>query len=144
MEATTLTRIQIAVYLQAVELFTYCTAEQMMRIAAIAQERHFVAGDRIYAVDDPAEALYCVVEGRVTLEDDNGRRDLLAAEETFGVWEILSDRLRGEEARAETAVIALAIDAEDFFDLLSNNIEIVKALFRLLLRRSPLATAAAL
>jgi len=141
MEATTLTRIQIAIYLQAVELFTYCTAEQMMRIAAIAQERHFAAGEQIYARDDPALAMYCVVDGRVAVEDVDGRRHLLVAKETFGVWEILSDRLRGAEARAETAVIALAIDAEDFFDLLSNNIEIVKALFRLLLHRSPVEAA---
>ena len=35
----------------------------------------------------------------------------------------------------------LAIDAEDFFDLLSNNIEIVKSLFRILMGdRSSFAT----
>jgi hypothetical protein len=34
----------------------------------------------------------------------------------------------------------LAIDAEDFFDLLSNNIEIVKSLFRIIPQsRSPFA-----
>ena len=52
----------------------------------------------------------------------------------YGVREILSDRLRQEEARAEEDSLVLAIEAGDLFDLLSNNIEIVKALFRRWLR----------
>jgi CRP-like cAMP-binding protein len=50
--------------------------------------------------------------------------------ERFGVIDILSGRPRTAEAVAMTGTRAVKIDAEDFFDLLSNNIEIVKALFR--------------
>jgi CRP-like cAMP-binding protein len=126
---TALTRIQMVVYLQAVDLFAYCTAEQMVRIASIAQQKNFSAGEKIYAANDPAEAMYCVAEGSVSL---GGRQ--VGAKGVFGVAEILSDRLRSEEAKADSDTVALVIDAEDFFDLLSNNIEIVKALFRQLLR----------
>ena len=131
---TTLTRIQMVVYLQAVDLFTYCNAEQMVRIAGIARQKNLVPGERVYSVNDPAEAMYCVVEGAVRLKDASGSTRRMDARSTFGVREILSDRLRREDARAETATLALEIDAEDFFDLLSNNVEIVKALFRQLLR----------
>ena len=131
---TTLTRIQMVVYLQAVDLFTYCNAEQMMRIAGIVRQESFARGDRIYAINDPADAMYCVVEGAVGLRGENGVERRVEGRETFGTNEILSDRLRGEEAWAERPTMALAIDAEDLFDLLSNNVEIVKALFRQLLR----------
>lgn len=131
---TILTRIQMVVYLQAVDLFTYCTAEQMVRIASIARQENLVRGDVIYNANDPAECMYCVVEGSVRLEPPEGGERRIGPKEVFGVEEILSDRLRGETARAEDATVVLAIDAEDFFDLLSNNIEIVKALFRQLLR----------
>ena len=131
---TTLTRIQMVVYLQAVDLFTYCNAEQMVRIAGIARQKNLDPGERVYFINDPAEAMYCVVEGAVRLRDASGGERRIDARGTFGVREILSDRLRREEARAETATMALVIDAEDFFDLLSNNVEIVKALFRQLLR----------
>ena len=50
--------------------------------------------------------------------------------ETFGVTEILSGRLRDGCATADSEAVTLAIEAEDFFDLLSNNVDIVKALFR--------------
>ena len=132
---TTLTRIQKVVYLQAVELFTYCKAEQMMRIAGIARQKNLAAGERIYAVNDPAEAMCCVVEGTVELRDARGVKRQVGSRGTFGVTEILSDRLRREDAWAESPTVALVIDAEDFFDLLSNNVEIVRALFRQLLRQ---------
>lgn len=137
-----LTRIEMVVYLQAVDLFTHCTAEQIVRIATIARQRRFVAGDRIYGNNDPAETLFCVVEGQVTLRGDGGERRI-EAPGTFGVEEILSDRLRYGEAVAMTDTVALGIDAEDFFDLLSNNIEIVKALFRQLLQTTAQADGGA-
>ncbi len=130
----TLTRIQKVVYLQTVDLFTYCNAEQMMRIAGIVRQESFDQGERIYSVNDSAEAMYCVVEGAVGLRPENGSERGVARRETFGASEILSDRLRGEDAWAKRPTMALVIDAEDLFDLLSNNVEIVKALFRQLLR----------
>ena len=132
-----LTRIQMVVYLQAVDLFSHCTAEQMVRIASIARQRCFAAGETIYATNDPSEAMYCVAEGTVVLTNTTGGERRTGTKEVFGVEEILSDRLRAETAQAEEDTLALVVDAEDFFDLLSNNIEIVKALFRKLLRPSP-------
>jgi CRP-like cAMP-binding protein len=86
--------------------------------------------------------MYCIAEGSVVLRSPEGGERRVGPKEIFGVEEILSDRLRGENARAAEDTLALAVDSEDFFDLLSNNIEIVKALFRQLLRnpsRRPLA-----
>jgi CRP-like cAMP-binding protein len=125
----------MVVYLQAVDLFTYCTAEQMVRIASIAQQQDFAAGESVYTASDPADAMYCVAEGCVGLSGADGEeRRRVGSKEIFGVAEILSDRLRGDDAKALEDTVALVVDAEDFFDLLSNNIEIVKALFRQLLR----------
>jgi CRP-like cAMP-binding protein len=78
--------------------------------------------------------MYCIAEGAVALIDPDGDELRRGPKEIFGVEEILSDRLRGRTARAVEDTVALVVDAEDFFDLLSNNIEIVKALFRQLLR----------
>jgi len=128
-----LTRIQIVVALQSCDLFAFCRAEEILRIAGIARERQFPAGRRIYEKSEPAEVLYAVIHGAVSLDDGRllRRAGPLAA---FGVTELLSGRLRGETATAEDDTLVLAIEAEDFFDLLSNNIDIVKALFRHLLR----------
>lgn len=128
-----LARIEVVLFLQDVDLFAFCSAEQILRLSAIAGERTLAAGETLYESRQPADALYCVVRGEMAVEDGSGERRL-GPRETLGVEEILSGRLRAGTARASTDCLLLALDAEDFFDLLSQNVEIVKGLFRRLLR----------
>lgn len=127
---TEMTRIEMMVFLQGVDVFSYCDADQMLRLAAITKECSFDADEVIFGRGTEADALYCVVEGRVHLIDGGGSEEWVGPQGRFGVNEILGGCLRDRDAVAEGPVRVLAIEAEDFFDLLSNNIEIVKALFR--------------
>lgn len=126
----TLAQIEKVMHLRSVDLFSHCSAEEIIRIAAIAGERRFEEGEGIYETNDSPDAIYCVVEGQVELRSGHSTKERLGAQQTFGVREILSGRLRTMQATASQPTVALAIEADDFFDLLSNNIDIVKALFR--------------
>jgi CRP-like cAMP-binding protein len=128
--------IETVVVLQSADLFSFCKAEEILRIASIAHQRRFQSGDKLYQVHDPADVLYVVVQGGVKLESPDTEPQRVGPLAAFGVVDILSGRLRSKGATAEQDTLVLAIDAEDFFDLLANNIEIVKALFRQLLHRS--------
>lgn len=130
-----LARIETVVFLQSVDIFSYCKAEEVLRIAAIAQERAVAAGEMIYSANEPAEALFCVVRGSVRVEPGHGESKLVGPLATFGGVDILRSRLRTATAIADTDSLLLAIESDDLFDLLSNNIEIVKALFRHLIER---------
>ena len=125
-----LARIETVVFLQSVDLFSYCKAEEVLRIAAIAQERSLAGGEKIYGVNDPSDALFCVVRGTVKIDAANGDSRIYPPLSTFGGIDILRGRLRTDTASAMTDCLLLAIESDDFFDLLSNNIDIVKALFR--------------
>ncbi len=127
--------IETVMLLQSADLFAHCRAEETLRIAAIARERTFKAGETVYERSGAAEALYCVVRGEVQVQNDSGPPRSIGPLNTFGVEEILSGRLRGATAVATSDTLVLAIDAEDFFDLLANNVEIVRALFRHLIDR---------
>ena len=129
-----LAQIETVVFLQSVDLFSFCKAEEVLRISSIAKERRFEQGEQIFKEGDESDLLYCVVQGIVSLESAEGSKWMSTPLTTFGVKEILSGRLRTETATATTEALVLGIEAEDFFDLLSHNIEIVKALFRQLLR----------
>ncbi len=134
-DMTQMARIEMMVFLQGVDLFSFCDADQMLRLAAISREWSFDPGERIYRRGTPADALYCVVEGAVRLVHEDGRGVEVGPRGRFGVDEILSGRLRDGDAVASKATRVLIIEADDFFDLLSNNIEIVKALFRQLSKK---------
>jgi CRP-like cAMP-binding protein len=122
--------IETVVFLQNVPLFANCRAEELMRIATIADERRFAAGAEIYAAGGAPDGLYCLVRGAVRLEAAGGGSRRLGPPATFGVLDLLSGRLRSARAVAEAETLTLAVSAEDLFDLLAHNIEIVKALFR--------------
>ena len=122
--------IETVLFLQSIDLFRFCSAEQILRLAAISHERRFSAGDSIFKFENSADVLLFVVRGMVALEGSEGDREEIGPLSPFGVEEILCGRLRARSARALTDTLVLAMDAEDFFDLLANNIEIVRALFR--------------
>lgn len=125
-----LARIETVVFLQSVDLFSYCKAEEVLRIAAIAQERAYTDGEKIYEINDPSNALFCVVRGIVKVDAADGGSQIFPPLSTFGGIDILRGRLRTDTATSTGDTLLLAIDSDDFFDLLSNNIDIVKALFR--------------
>ncbi len=128
-----MTAIEKVMFLRTVDLFRHCTGEQVLRLAAIARVRRLAQGQTVFRSGDPAMELYCVVGGEVALGEASGSRVVRPAR-TFGVVDILSGRLRSSDALARTEAVVLVMEAEDFFDLLANNIEIVKALFRLFLQ----------
>ena len=128
-----LARIETVVFLQHVPLFSFCKAEEILRISAIAEEKPVTAEETVYEEGRPPDALYCVVRGTVTISGPDGTETRKGPLDTFGVEEILTGRLRGGTAVAEAESLLLAIDAGDLFDLLANNVEIVRSLFRQLL-----------
>jgi CRP-like cAMP-binding protein len=130
-----LARIETVVVLQSVDYFAACTAEEVLRIAAIAKERSLTPGEELFRDRDPAERLFCVVRGEVEVQDRSGRTAALGPLQTLGLLDLLSGRLHSTTARSRGGALVLEIDAEDFFDLLSNNIELVKSLFRHLIQR---------
>lgn len=123
-------RIEMVVFFQGVDLFAHCTADQLVQLAAIAQEQTWEKGQPIFAKNEPPEAFFCVVEGKVELRGDDGVDLVVGSGGRFGVLDILADRLRRHDAVAVNDTRALVIEADDLLDLLSVNIDIVKALFK--------------
>ena len=134
---TPMAHIEMMVFLQGVDLFAHCNADQVLRLAAIAGESSFAQGEEVFRKGEAPDALSCIVEGRVRLGGNGDGGTVVGSRGRFGVLDILSGRPRSGNAVAETETRLLTIEAEDFFDLLSNNIDIVKALFRTVVSKDP-------
>ena len=126
-------RIELVMLLQQVGLFRFCSAREILRIAEIARTEVFEKGAPIFEANAEPGAIYCVIEGEVELEEPDGENLRVGPGEPFGVREVLSGRLRRGAAHAVGRTTTLVLEQDDFFDLLSNNVEIVKGLFRRIL-----------
>ncbi|MGC4116439.1 MAG: cyclic nucleotide-binding domain-containing protein [Myxococcales bacterium] len=121
--------------LEGVSIFERCSVDDLAALAAIATQKHFAAGTVIYRENDPGDALYVIVEGKVLTEKD-GRRILeQSAKEAFGETSLLDGLPRPASTRALTDTRALAIDRQDFLDLLADRPEILQGLFAVLTKQ---------
>ena len=131
-----LTTIEKVLFLQDIDVFAEVTTEQLSHIASITEEIEMDADMTIMLQDEPANALYLVVEGAVRLHRDG--RDILVAreKEVFGAWSLFDN----EQANVASATTLeptrlLKIDREAFYEIVADYVEITQGIFKSLARR---------
>ena len=133
------TTLQKAEILRGVEIFSNTTVEELFQLASIAREADFTVGQIIFREDDVGDALYLLVEGEVDLTSrKEGFRALVRPRQAFGLYSVLTREPRFLSAKALQDSFVLWIGAEDFYSLLSSNMEIVVGLFKHFVRKCSL------
>ena len=127
-----LTIIEKIFFLKSVDIFGHATVEQLGRIAGLTEEARFEAGDTIFKEGEPGDALYLVLSGRVFIERNGTTIREIKEKEAFGTLEVLDFHPRAATAKAADQVRALKLNGREFHDLLSLDIEMVDAVFRML------------
>ena len=136
-----LTTLQKAELLQKLELFSEASVEDLYRLAAIAQEVEFAAGQTIYHQDDFGDAFYLIVQGRMDCySESDEKRVTLAEGESVGLASVLTRESRQMHAKTLEDTFALAIGAEDFYNLLSCNSEITVSLIKYFVKKVGMAS----
>jgi len=121
--------------LEAVELLNKLTPDQLARIATIAKEIRFAPGKTIIEPDKPLEALYVVLDGAVEMK--RGAETLTTARQNdvVGSWALFDPEPMPVAAVTIEDTRLLRIGRDDFYDLLSDNMEITASIFTALVKR---------
>ena len=127
-----LTTIEKVIFLKSVDIFEHATVEQLGRIAALTEEVHFEPGETIFNEGEPGDAFYLLLSGRVFIERNGNTLREMKEKEAFGTLEVLDFHPRAVTAKAADQVRALKLNGQEFHDLLSLDIEMVQAVFRML------------
>ena len=128
--------VEKVISLEAVELLSSLTPEQLARIASIAQEVRFPPGKTILEAGKPLDALYVVVEGAVELSRGGAPLTTARENEVLGAWALFEeDDPLPVTARTLEDTRLLRIARDDFYDLLADNSEITSAIFSTLVKR---------
>ena len=127
-----LTTIEKVIFLKSVDIFEHATIEQLGRIAGLTEEVHFEPGEIIFNEGEPGDSFYLLLSGRVFIERNGNTLREMKEKETFGTLEVLDFHPRATTAKAADQVRALKLNGQEFHDLLSLDIEMVQAVFRML------------
>jgi CRP-like cAMP-binding protein len=127
-----LTTIEKVIFLKSVDIFEHATVEQLGRIAGLTEEVHFKPGEIIFEEGQPGDAFYLLLSGQVFIERNGNTLRGIKEKEAFGTLEVLDFHPRAVTAKAVDQVRALKLNGQEFHDLLSLDIEMVEAVFRML------------
>ncbi len=121
--------------LEAVDLFKNLTSEQLAEIASVAKEMAAAPGKAVIEASTPVDSLYVILEGEVDLKRNGQSFYQAKPGEVLGSWALFDDSPGGVTANALTDVLLLRVSRTDFYDLLSDNVQITQQIFSTLVRR---------
>lgn len=130
-----LTILEKVLLLQSVDLFSRVTSEQLSYLAGIAAEVAVPPGQVLYAEGDAPDGLYVVISGSVLMRRSGEEIDRIAPNSALGVWALFDDEARMTTAESLGETRLLFVPREDFYDVLSDHVELVAALFKHLVQR---------
>lgn len=133
MNATTL--LDRAMALKSIELFRTVPAEDLVHLARVTREETHEAGELLFAEGDPPGPLYVVLTGRIELQRGGGPAGQVAAGSPLGTWSLFDDQPRRLGAVVVEPARVLAIERDDFYDVLAEHVEILRSLLGNLVQR---------
>ena len=130
-----LTPVERVLILKSADLLRDVAPRHLLGLAEVAREIEISKGEKLYEEDDPAYALYMVVEGRVRLSTGGRTTSEVGPGEAFGTWALVDDSRRGHRAECIEDGLALALQREDFYDRAAGDLTLLQEVLRVLAKR---------
>ncbi len=127
--------IEKVIALEAVDLLKNLNPDQLSRIGSIAKEVKYAPGRMIVEPNKALDGLYVIVDGSVEITRGAERLHVARQHEVLGAWALFDTEPMPVTAKALDDVRLLRISRDDFFDLLSDNMEITASIFSTLVKR---------
>ncbi len=127
--------VEKVIALEGVELLSGLTPDQLSRIALIAREVNYPPGKLILRPHVPLDALYVILDGSVEIARNGEVLHVARQSEVLGSWALFDDSPLPVTAKTVDDTALLKISRDDFYDLLSDHMELAAAIFSTLVRR---------
>jgi CRP-like cAMP-binding protein len=127
--------VEKVLFLKSVDLFARIPGEDLAQIAGIAQEISFEQGEMIIQEGEMGDSLFLIIEGKVGVHRLGKEITSLSERDAFGEMSLLDHEPRSASVTALTDATCLKVDREDFFELMSEKIEIAYGIIRVLTHR---------
>jgi|SRR5208337_2276598 len=127
-----LTILEKVDYLRKTSMFQYVPTESLARVVAVAHQVDFEARQPLLVEGDPADAMFVLLEGEVTLAGTPNSERTLQSPQVVGALSLLGGALQPESAVASQPVRALRIEQQDFYDAMAEDVRLTRGVLRAL------------
>jgi CRP-like cAMP-binding protein len=131
--------VELADRLRHVPLFDFTNVPELFRLARIGRQVRYESGRALYQRGETVGSVQFLLDGTVTVATADGTRDVVAPA-ALGVEELLEGAPMVVTVTAAEPSIALLLSADDFLELLSENVELAEGIFRMMIESRGLAT----
>lgn len=126
--------VEKVIALEAVDLLRNLKPDQLARIATIAKEVRFAPGSILLDPRKNLDSLFVILEGTVEVKT-GGAGTQATRNDVLGAWALFDPEPLEISAQAVEETKVLRIGRDDFYDLLSDNMEITASIFSILVKR---------
>jgi CRP-like cAMP-binding protein len=127
--------VEKVIALEGVDLLSSLNPDQLARIATIATEVDHPAGKVVLDPAQALDALYVVLDGAVELTQNGAVVHTARQNDVLGAWALFDTEPMPVRAVTAEHTRLLRIGRDDFYELLSDNMEITAAVFSTLAKR---------
>ncbi len=127
--------VEKVIALEGVELLKNLNPDQLARIATIAKEVRYPKGKVILEPGKPLDSLFVVLDGAVTIGQNENALTTARQNDVLGAWALFDSEPMAVTAKTIEDTMLLRIGRDDFYELLSDNMEITAAIFAILVKR---------
>ena len=121
--------VELADRLRKIPLFDFTHVDELFRLAMLGRQVRYEKGSTIFGRGEPVTSVQFLLDGRVSIDGEH-RVDAPAA---LGFESLLEGSPIPNSIVAAERCIALALSADAFFALLSENVELAEGIFRMLI-----------
>jgi CRP-like cAMP-binding protein len=127
--------VEKVIALEAVDLLRNLKPDQLARIASIAKEETHPPGAVILDAKRTLDSLYVILDGTVDITTEEGVSTRAVQNDVLGAWALFDSEPLRVTARAADNCKLLRISRDDFYELLSDNMEITASIFSMMVKR---------
>ncbi|HEX6334551.1 MAG TPA: cyclic nucleotide-binding domain-containing protein [Flavisolibacter sp.] len=121
--------------LKATALFSETPEPDLVDTAYLLEEVHAEKNTVIFNKGDIGGCMYIIHKGKVRIHDGEHVLAILEEGDFFGELSLLDTEKRSASASAEEDCILFKLEQEAFYEVLSNNVNVLKAILRTLSQR---------
>lgn len=127
--------IEKVLILKSLNIFEETPEPLLVEVASIVEEIQPEPDTTLFKKGETGNCLYIIYKGQVRIHSDGNTLAILKENEVFGELSLLDTDTRSASATTVDETFLLKLDQEPFYELMSNRVEVVRGVLKILCKR---------